>query len=345
MKTISLMIDLYLHGDKPNAWRGKYAEHPTNEAGHSEGANYEFALKHLRDTEIDLPAGDERATKSGLLGAKRCLRDLKPEQFRPSDLRAVQNRMIGLQRSRNYVNRTIRRIVDFFSWMVSYEYTDAGVLTALKCVAPIAHGKPGVRETDPILSVPQAALDATSQCAPWIVRQAMRLQEIGNMRPGELVRMKICDLRVTQDSRGEVGWEYRPRKHKNAHRRQSRNIYFGADGQTVLRDVISAVFGQGTLGDGEFKMPRLGDTADDRRIWPWKSTQTYGAAVRKARKAASVARWTPNQLRKKRTTYTAAKADVETAAQSAGHADDRTTKKAYIDPSTEKAKQFQLDFG
>lgn len=363
MKTLSQLIDLYLQGDPATAWLGKYAEHPVNEAGHSEAANYEYALKHLRETEIDLPpgiAGEGLATTVGLLGAKRRLADVTPDKFRPSDLRAIQNRMVQMGRCRNYVNRTVTRIIDLFEWLVEFEYLEptSPVLKALECVRPIRRGAPGVRETEKTRSVPQAQLDATATCARWIVRQAMRIQELGDMRPGELVRMRICDIRAERNAAGDVAWRYMPGvhevvrgerqwkpKHKTAHLGQERVIWFGAEGQQILREVVSAVFDQGKLVDGETELPRLGDTADERRIWPWGTTQAYGQAVARARRAAGVQRWTPKQLRNKRTTFIAQEADVTTAAQAAGHGDERTTTKHYIDPSTEKAKQFAIDFG
>jgi integrase len=212
------LVDLYLHGDPPNGWRGKFAKHAPDPCGHSEAINVRCALKLLVDTVIEVAPNDDRATRRGERVASRHLADLQANQLRPSDLRNVQQRLVDRGRARSYINASIRRMLKFFAWCVKYEHMESAVLCGLQTIDPLGEGEDGVREPAAIVSPASDVLAASLACASWLLRQAMLFQALCAMRPGELVQMRVCDLRLgRRDERG-VTWEYRPQRHKTAHK-------------------------------------------------------------------------------------------------------------------------------
>jgi hypothetical protein len=93
-------------------------------------------------------------------------------------------------------------------------------------------------------------------------------------------------------------------------------------------------------------LPRLGDPADERRLFPtWNGTKNYGKAIKRACERAGV-KWTANQLRKRRATKAFEQAGEETAGQVLGHAPgSAVTRKHYIDPSNDQARGFAREDG
>lgn len=363
------LVHRYLHGDPANAWPGKLAKHPANDVGHSEALNVEYALKHLVEASVDLPAGDERATRHGQTASSRHLADLRLDQLRPSDLRHVQARLVKLGRARTYINRTQQRILRFVAWAVSMEYVGPDVLRGLETVDRIPAGEHGVKHTERIESVKDRDLERVRSCASWLLRQAMRVQELAGMRPGELIGMRVCDIHRVEHE-GEILWEYRPRRHKTAHRGFSRLITLPLEAQEIIRRVVDYLWGQDALtapdehgravpliaGAG---VPRLGDHTDQRRLWwreaggptgraeGWRTTRSYGKAIERAARRGGV-HMTANQLRKRRATFAFVEADAKTAAKVLGHASEQMTLGAYIDRSAQEeraqreARQFAI---
>lgn len=356
------LVDLYLRGDQDNAWPGKYAVHPPDATGHSEATNCEAALRHLLDTVAELDQRDDpRATRRGDAGSSRHLADLVPDQIRPSDIRHVQERMIRLGRARSYVNRCHQRIVGFFEWCLEYEYMSAEALRGVDVVRLIRQGRPGVVERPRVESVPEEVLEQTTACAGWLLRQAMFIQEKGVMRPGELVAMRVCDIRAVKTDDG-VLWHYQPTRHKTKYRGATRIIKLGGEAQAALRKVVEYMYGQDSLLPDAPSVPKLGDESDTRRIWwraeggptgrceGWSNAQSYAKAIGRATKRAGV-KMTANQIRKKAITEAYVRTDDVTAASLAGHDTPKTTRKVYIDAARLREKegragdQYVMKFG
>jgi integrase len=63
----------------------------------------------------------------------------------------------------------------------------------------------------------------------------IQLQLATGMRPGEVIRMRGCDLNMA----GKV-WEYTPETHKTQHHGKRRVIYIGPRGQQIIREFLKA---------------------------------------------------------------------------------------------------------
>jgi len=66
------------------------------------------------------------------------------------------------------------------------------------------------------------------------VRAMIDLQALTGARLGELVGLRACDLKTG----GDV-WEYRPERHKTAHRGVERRMHFGRRAQAILLGFIA----------------------------------------------------------------------------------------------------------
>ncbi len=62
-----------------------------------------------------------------------------------------------------------------------------------------------------------------------IVRDMVRLQLLTGMRPGEICKLRPCDIDRSSDI-----WEYKPRSHKTEHHGRSRIVFMGPEAQALL---------------------------------------------------------------------------------------------------------------
>ena len=150
-------------------------------------------------------------------------------EFGPKALKAVRQKWIDRGQSRSTVNKNMRRLTRIFKWAVSEELIPPSVHQALATVPGLKKGRCEVRESDPILPVELAVVEATIPHLTDIIRSMVRLQLLTGMRPGE-----VCNLRpVDVDTSLEV-WEYRPITHKTEHHDRDRIVFIGPEAQAVL---------------------------------------------------------------------------------------------------------------
>jgi integrase len=150
-------------------------------------------------------------------------------EFGPLQLKAVRETLVTTDRSRRYINDTIRRIVRVFRWGAGEGKLPAGVPQALAMVPGLRRGKTQAKETDPILPVDEETIDATLPCMPSVVADMVSLQRLTGARPAEICILRPCDV----DRTGDV-WTYTPTQHKTAHHGKSRLILIGPQAQAVL---------------------------------------------------------------------------------------------------------------
>ena len=175
----------------------------------------------------------ESAETDGIKKACRIVSDLfgrlPVAEFGPKALKQVREKMTEKEWSRRYTNKQVNRIKRMFRWAVAEEMVPPSVLHGLSAVPAIRKGEPGVREKGPVKPVPQEYVDAALPHMSPQVRAMVELQQLCGARPGEVVIVRTGDI----DRAGKV-WVYKPERHKNEHRGQSREIYFGPRAQAVL---------------------------------------------------------------------------------------------------------------
>src|SRR5262249_37171132 len=120
-----------------------------------------------------------------------------------------------------------------FAWAVAEELVPAMTLHALQAVKGLRRGRGKAKETDAVRPVSDAAVDATLPFLTPTAAGMVRVQRLTGMRPGEVCRLRACDLDVT----GPV-WLYRPNRHKTQHLGRERIVPVGPQAQEVLRPFL-----------------------------------------------------------------------------------------------------------
>jgi integrase len=163
--------------------------------------------------------------------------------FTPLGLKAVRQLLIegydhpryGPQQalSRGVINQRVGRIVRLFKWAVAEELVPETVHRALTAVRGLEKGRTTARESEPVGPVPDAFVEAVLPHVLPPVAAMVRLQRLTGMRPGEICRMRACDI----DTSGAV-WLYRPPQHKTEHQGKARVIALGPQAQEVVRPFL-----------------------------------------------------------------------------------------------------------
>lgn len=212
---------------------------PTGEA-----ENFVYALRPLNHLFGDHPAGR--------IGARQLL------QVRELMVAGYLHPEYGPQRqlSRKLINQRVAKIARVFRWAAGKDMVPAAVHLALSAVESLKAGRSEARETEKVVPVSVADVEATLPKMRPQPAAAVRLQLLTGMRPGEALRLRACDLCRS----GEV-WIYRPPAHKTTHREKARAVAIGPKAQAVLEQFIR-IRCEGCGAEG--RPPRLG-SPDGRR--------------------------------------------------------------------------------
>jgi len=184
--------------------------------------------------------------------------------------------------SRKYANKLLVDVVHCWQWLVSEEVVPPENLHAMETVTLIHLGRGG-RETPRVPPVAPEVVEATLAYCPSLLATMIQVQRLTGMRPGELCRMRRCDIslhpkerlsmpgmedwRVSAMESGAVlCWVYAPSKHKNLHRGQPRAVLIGPRAQELLRPLLD------------------GRTGEDHIFVPRESMQAWRAIQRESRK-------------------------------------------------------------
>lgn len=138
----------------------------------------------------------------------------------------------------------------------------------LEAVRGLARGRSEARESEPVKPVPDAFVDAVKPLVAPQVWAMVELQRFTGMRPGEVTKMRTCDL----DTSGKV-WVYTPSSHKTEWRGHERHIYIGPRAQRVLKpwvrpELDAYPFQLSTTGSGRTPTSRTPQSSEDSaQIW------------------------------------------------------------------------------
>jgi integrase len=155
------------------------------------------------------------------------------KDFGPLALKSLQALMVSEGRSRDHVNRHTATIKRAFKWGVSEQLLPPSTFHALQTVPGLRRGRTTARESEPVLPVDDAIVEATLPHLPPVVADMVRLQRLTGARPAEVCIIRPCDVDVA----GEV-WVYRPAEHKTEHHGRDRVIFIGPKAQDVLRPYL-----------------------------------------------------------------------------------------------------------
>ena len=157
--------------------------------------------------------------------------DQPAASFGPLALRSIMDQWVRDGLARSTINARKGKIIRFIRWAVSREKIPSWLLEGLKAVEPLRAGRTTAREPEPRTAVDEARVRATLPHLTPHVAAIVELLWLTGARPSEILTMRTGDIDRTTDPEC---WRYRPRRHKNSHRKQSRVICLGPRAQAVL---------------------------------------------------------------------------------------------------------------
>jgi len=170
----------------------------------------------------------------GILPALRPLKAYASQpvtSFGPLALRAIMDRWVRDGLGRSTINARKGKIIRFVRWAVSREKIPSWLVEGLKSVESLRAGRTSAPEPEPRTAVDEARVRATLPHLTPHVAAIVELLWLTGARPSEILSMRSGDIDRTTDP---DCWRYRPRTHKNSHRKQSRVVCLGPRAQAVL---------------------------------------------------------------------------------------------------------------
>lgn len=289
------------------------------------------------------PTSEVQSVKDTLKRLNKLFRSTPADEFTPRKLKAVRDAMIAEGLARTTINGAAGRIRRMFRWAVGDELVPASVLTGLQAVRDLQYGRTQARETEPVLPVPDAFVDAALPHLSRPVRGIIEFMRATGCRPGEALIVRGCDLNMT----GEV-WEYRPSSHKTEHHGKGRVVMVGPAGQKVLRaylrpDLQAYLFCPRDAVADVVKRYRKGAKMRSR-LGERYTLHSLAAALKRACIKADVPHWTANQLRHNFATKARREFGIEAARVTLGHSS-AVTSEIYAERDMDAARAVVAKIG
>ena len=121
-----------------------------------------------------------------------------------------------------------------FTWGVSEEHVAPNVATALSSVKGLRKGRSEAVESEPVVPVDDATVQATLPHMSPTLTAMVQLQLLTGARPGEICFLRPCDVTLGVDG----VWRYTPDSHKTEHLGKRRRIHIGPKAQEILRPFL-----------------------------------------------------------------------------------------------------------
>jgi integrase len=152
-----------------------------------------YAERHYRRPD-GIPTGELDNYRDSLRPLRRLYGTTLAKHFGPLALKAVRQAMIDSGLARTTINQRVGRIVRVFKLAVENEMVPPAVYQALRAVRGLQKGRSAARDPEPVKPVSEADVEAIQPFVAWQVWAMVQLQRLTGMRPGEVCRMRTCDL-------------------------------------------------------------------------------------------------------------------------------------------------------
>ncbi|HBE67302.1 MAG TPA: integrase [Planctomycetaceae bacterium] len=296
----------------------------------SEFANFKLVVRPLAELYGNIPASSF-GVKEFKAVRNWWLTPPAPQLKKNGEAKNVRSR------TRQYVNKQMKRTLRIIRWAVSEGMVPAEAVTALQCVQPLQMGRCEAKEAPPVTCVDEQLVSATLEHLTPVLADMVRFQQLTGCRPGE-----VCSIKPAMVDRSSEVWTVSLVQHKTAHRGKDRIIYVGPKAQKVLesyledREPDSYCFSpieserqRRALAAANRATPmscgnRPGtNVARKPRKQPGEcyDTQSYGKAMRNACKRANLETWSPNQLRHNAATEIRKQFGLDAASVILGHSE------------------------
>jgi len=255
------------------------------------------------------------------------------------------------KRSRQYVNKQMKRLLRVLKWAVGEGTIPATVYDTLRYVPALMKGRTYAPETKPVKPVGRELVDATIRHMTTVLADMVRFQQLVGCRPGEL-----CMITPAMVNRSESVWLIALADHKTAYRGKSRTLYVGPKAQAILSKYLLRAAGSACFSPIESEKQRR-EQMHEARVTPMNegnkpgsniarkprkspgeayTTSSYSHAIKYACVRGKLESWAPNQLRHSVATDIRKQFGLEAAQVILGHSDANITQ-TYAERDTSKA--------
>lgn len=211
----------------------------------------EHAAQYYRRAD-KTPTNEINNFKDALKVIQELYSDLYAADFTPLCLRAVRQKMIDRKWARTNINRQISRIKSFFKWAAANQHIPVSVFHNLEVVTGLRKNTGDIKETPEVAGVDQEIVKAVLPHVSSPIAAMLELQLLTGMRPGEVTRMRGCDIRMDKKE-----WIYVPPHHKMAYRGIDRTIPLVGRAQEIVQKFLKS--------DAELYLFRPSDADAERR--------------------------------------------------------------------------------
>lgn len=138
------------------------------------------------------PTGTFENVKPMLRLMRTCYGDIRAVEFGPLALKALQARMVAVNRSRRYINDQMSRVRQMFKWAAGNEMIPFEVYQRLTAVDGLRKGRTEAPEMPPIPPVADNVVEQTLPHLKPIVADMVRFQRLTGCRhvdPPELPKL------------------------------------------------------------------------------------------------------------------------------------------------------------
>ncbi|MEO2046449.1 MAG: site-specific integrase, partial [Pirellulales bacterium] len=316
----------------------------------------EFASTYYRKPDGTLSREFEHIVEA-LKYLRRLASGKTARKFGPKILKTVRQEFIDKGLSRGHINAQIRRIVGMFRWAVEEETIPETTHRALAAVRNLKRGRSKAKETEPIRPVDEAVIDATLFELPEVVADMVRVQLLTGMRPGEVCKLRPCDIDMADDV-----WFFVPPQHKTTHHGHNRTIAIGPRAQGVLLRYLARAADSHCFQPKDSESKRLAEreamrvtplSCGNRRGTNCNGTakagsfylvRSYSRAVERAAARAGVEHWTPQRLRHTKATDIRREFGLDSAQAVLGHRGAKVSE-IYAELDQAKAAEVALRIG
>jgi integrase len=248
-------------------------------------AYFEHADRHYRDPD-GIATSEIYEVKIVIRSLRELYASTPVAAFGPLCVKAARQKWVNEGRSRTECNRRVSLIKRILKWAVSEELAPPSVYQAVASVSGLQKGRTTARETAPIGPVDDAVVEATIPFLNRHVRGLVELQRLTGCRPGEACVLKRRDIDT-----GGIVWLFRPPRHKNAYRGQSRTIQLGPKAQELVRGFFTPSLDDYLFSPTRANEERRAEQAADRKSKRTPSQVARDVARRKCPQVVYAAKY------------------------------------------------------
>jgi integrase len=292
--------------------------------------------------------------------------DLMADDFTPLHLKEFRDFTVesdNFRWCRKIINRHIGFIKRMFKWAASEMLISVNTYTALTTVEGLRMGRTKAAESKKVKPADIEAVKAVMAVVTPVIGDMVQIQLLTGMRPGELVKIRPCDIDCS-----EKIWIYCPpeKENKYSHKTEylgySKIVLIGPKAQQILskymlRSPTEYCF-QPAESDSQARKRRhesrktplsCGNCAgtnrkNTRKFNDCYDTRGYRQAIQRACKKAKVEHWYPHQLRHTAATEIRKEFGLDAARAVLGHRSVVITNE-YAELDLEKAKKVAKIIG